>query len=343
MDSLTQIVLGAAVSNAAVGKKAGNRAVLWGAIGGTIPDLDVFFNYTHSYVDALALHRGFSHSLLFSLILAPALGWLVAKLYKYRRGSVQQWIFAMFLALATHPMLDAFTTWGTSLWWPFTEKRVAISSIFVLDPLYTIPFLVCLVVSMCYIKNVKRRAVWNYVGLGLSSVYLLSTVINQQLVYKVFEKSWENQGVKAVRADVKPTPMNTLLWTANIETDSSYCLGYYSWLDKDKEIQFNKVDKNHALLKPFLVYPEVQQLLKITVGYYVVEAANHGLNIHDLRFGQLAGWESGKGQEFVFTYRLHIEDGKLTYIDQRPNTFEGVDKALLGLIERITGHESSES
>lgn len=339
MDSLTQIVLGAAVANAAVGKKAGNRAVLWGAIGGTIPDLDVFFKYTHSYVDSLALHRGFSHSILFALIVAPALGWIIAKMYKYKRGTTKQWVWAMFLALVTHPLLDAFTTWGTALFWPFTEKRVAISSIFVLDPLYTAPFLICLVVSMFYRKKTTTRAIWNWIGISLSSLYLITTVVNQQLVNKVFETAWKKQGIEVLRADVKPTPMNTVLWTANLETDSSFYLGYYSWFDGNQEIQFQEVSKNHHLLKPYLIYPEVQQLIRTTVGYYVVEPSDDGAYMHDLRFGQLAGWESGYG-DFVFTYRLHTFDGKLISIDQRPNSFEGMDRAFESLFARIKGkHE----
>lgn len=336
MDSLTQIVLGAAVANAAVGKKAGNRAVLWGAIGGTIPDLDVLFKYTHSYVESLALHRGFSHSILFALILAPALGWIIAKLYKYNRGSTRQWVIAMFLALVTHPLLDAFTTWGTALFWPFTEKRVAISSIFVLDPLYTIPFLFCLVVSMFYRKKTKTRAIWNWAGIIVSSIYLITTIVNQQLVNKVFKTAWEKQGIKAIRADVKPTPMNTILWTANIETDTSFYLGYYSWLDDSEEISFQRVEKNHELLKPYLIYPEVQQLLKTTVGYYVVEPSEDGVFMHDLRFGQMAGWEPNQG-EFVFTYRIHTFNGKLISIDQRPNSFEGMNAAFTSLFKRIKG------
>ena len=82
MDSLTQIVLGAAVGEAVLGKKIGNKAMLYGAIAGTIPDLDVLAsNYTDT-VTALEMHRGFTHSILFSIIFAPIFGWLVSK-YRY--------------------------------------------------------------------------------------------------------------------------------------------------------------------------------------------------------------------------------------------------------------------
>ena len=80
MDSLTQIVLGAGVAEAVAGKKMGNKAVLWGAVAGTIPDLDVFLRFFYHPIDAALVHRGFSHSLLFALLMGPLLGFVFFKL-----------------------------------------------------------------------------------------------------------------------------------------------------------------------------------------------------------------------------------------------------------------------
>lgn len=82
MDSLTQMVLGAAVGEAAMGKKLGNRAALWGGIAGTIPDLDVMANFFMTPLDALVFHRGITHSVVFCLLAALLMGWLVPKMYK---------------------------------------------------------------------------------------------------------------------------------------------------------------------------------------------------------------------------------------------------------------------
>ena len=88
MDSLTQIVLGAAVGEAAGGKKLSNKAMFWGAVGGTIPDLDVFFGHWLEQIgifdsmDELAFHRGISHSIFFAVIASFILGWIVHKHYK---------------------------------------------------------------------------------------------------------------------------------------------------------------------------------------------------------------------------------------------------------------------
>ena len=115
MDSLTQIVLGAAVGEAVLGKKVGNKAMLYGAIAGTIPDLDVLARYFVDTVTATEWHRGFSHSIFFSVLFAPIFGWLIFRLERKREASFKDWSWLMFWGLFTHPILDAFTTWGTQL------------------------------------------------------------------------------------------------------------------------------------------------------------------------------------------------------------------------------------
>ena len=113
MDSLTQIVLGASVGEVVLGKKVGNKAMLYGAIAGTIPDLDVLSRYFVDTVTYTEWHRGFSHSILFSLLFAPIFGWLISKIEKNSGVSWQEWSKLMFWGLFTHPILDSFTTWGS--------------------------------------------------------------------------------------------------------------------------------------------------------------------------------------------------------------------------------------
>jgi inner membrane protein len=94
MDSITQIILGAAVGEAALGKKIGNRAMVWGAIAGTIPDLDVLANFFMLPIDALAFHRAISHSFVFSAIAAVCLGWLIHKMYQlshHKKIGIASW------------------------------------------------------------------------------------------------------------------------------------------------------------------------------------------------------------------------------------------------------------
>src|SRR5690606_40795777 len=110
-----------------------------------IPDLDVFVSSITDTVTALEIHRGFTHSVLFSILFAPVFGWLVSRYESYK--NVRGWSWLFFWGFLTHPLLDAFTTWGTQLFCPI-GTRVAFKSIFVIDPLYTVPLVVFLILAM---------------------------------------------------------------------------------------------------------------------------------------------------------------------------------------------------
>lgn len=210
MDSLTQIVLGAACGEAVLGKKIGNKALLFGAIGGTIPDLDVFVGSLlyNNEIDAMLFHRGFMHSILFSVFAAFLLGWLIYKLYNSgkRLGTTTQknWISLFFWSLFTHPILDCFTPYGTQLFAPFSNYRVALNNIAVADPLYTFPFLVCLIVLMFLNRTSKKRKLWLKLGFAISSIYMLFTLCNKLYVDYVFKKSLKKSNITYSRFSHNP-------------------------------------------------------------------------------------------------------------------------------------------
>ncbi|MGB6268546.1 MAG: metal-dependent hydrolase, partial [Olleya sp.] len=135
MDSLTQIVLGAACGELALGKKIGNKALLFGAIGGTIPDLDVFIGrlFFNNEIDIHAFHRGFMHSFLFAILFAPLIGYTVHWLYNKGKRQFtttrKDWMILFFLSIFTHPILDSFTPYGTQLFTPFSDYRVGFNTI----------------------------------------------------------------------------------------------------------------------------------------------------------------------------------------------------------------------
>src|SRR5690554_3984556 len=194
MDSLSQIVLGAAVGEKLLGKKLGNKALLYGAIAGTIPDLDVYVGKLFDPITAIQIHRGFSHSILFFVLLSPLLGGWLSKVEKKNKVSFRQATVFWFLGLFTHALLDAFTTWGTQLLYPF-DIRFSMHSIFVIDPLYTLPFFVCILLLMRYKRtNPKRQKLVN-LGLIMSSLYLLLTVFVQQIVNSKFDARLSEENI----------------------------------------------------------------------------------------------------------------------------------------------------
>lgn len=239
MDSITQIVLGAACGEAVLGKKIGNKALLFGAIGGTIPDLDVFVGSLlyDNQIQAMAFHRRFMHSAVFAILGAFGIGWLVFKLYdKGKRKSstsLNDWRRLFFWSLLTHPLLDCFTPYGTQLFYPFSDHRVALNNIAVADPLYTLPFLICIIVLMFYKRQSRRRQLWLRIGISVSSTYMLFTLGNKIYVDKVFKDSLANQGIEAKRFRTQPTILNNILWYGVAETEDNYYLGFYSLFDSE--------------------------------------------------------------------------------------------------------------
>jgi len=333
MDSVTQIVLGAAVGEAVLGKKVGNKAMVYGAIAGTIPDLDVVARYFTDTVTAIELHRGISHSIFFAILMAPIFGWLVWKIHSKANATWRDWSWLFFWGLFTHPILDAFTTWGTQLLWPF-NLRLAFQNIFVIDPLYTLPFLFFLILAAFQNRTSAKRRRYNRLGLIISSSYLILTLVLKGVAYQSFTKSLDAQGIAYTDIAIRPSPLNTILWTANIDTDDAYLIGNYSFFDT-KEIDFNSYPKNHQLLGDLKEEDKVKRLITISEGWYTIYERESGLYFNDLRFGLMS--LDPKETEFAFSYHLSSTDGALT-VKETPKFRRDAEK-LLGLLwQRIWGN-----
>ncbi|MFT5816223.1 MAG: inner membrane protein, partial [Psychroserpens sp.] len=171
MDSLTQVVLGGAVGYAVLGNKVGYKAAIYGAILGTLPDLDVFLPYSGE-VEAFTYHRGFSHSLLIHLLISPFIAWLLIKCHQATAIYKKHWFWLVFLCLSTHAILDSFTVYGTQLLWPITEYPFAVSNLFIIDPLYTLPLLFAFIVIFLPRIKPARVAKINHLALAISCLYI---------------------------------------------------------------------------------------------------------------------------------------------------------------------------
>ncbi|MFD2999059.1 metal-dependent hydrolase [Pontibacter toksunensis] len=327
MDSLTQIVLGASVGEAVAGKRLGNKAMVWGGIAGTIPDLDVLLNPWLDTVEQLSFHRSITHSLLFAVVASPVLGWLLRRLYRHQHATFRDWALLFFLGFTTHALLDSCTTWGTQLLWPFSNYGVAFYNIFVVDPLYTLPFLVCVLAAAFYARRNSKRRFLNYAGLALSTVYLLFSFIAKASANNAFEESMQQQNISYSEYISKPTPLNTIFWSLTAKGEEGFYNGFYSLLDKEHAIDFEFVPQQAELLQPYRGNPKLEELLEITKGYFAVVPAEEGILIQDLRFGKFDGWREEGGQ-YVFVYHVwQNEQGELQVeeINNRPR----VDKAYL--------------
>lgn len=332
MDSLTQIVLGAAVGEAVLGKKVGNKAMLYGAIAGTIPDLDILASYVTDTVTALEIHRGFTHSIIFSVFFAPIFGWLVSRYESYKDFKAWSWLF--FWAFLTHPILDAHTTWGTQLFWPL-EYRLAFKSIFVIDPLYTLPFLLFLILAMFQKRDAPKRRLYNKVGIIISSSYLLLTFVLKGMAFNEFEMALKDQHIEYSEIETKPAPFNTILWSANVETKNNYLIGYYSFFDS-KPIHFVTYPKNHDLLGELIQDEKVQRMIAVSKGWFTVTKKENGLYYNDLRFGLLS--LKPNSQNFAFQYEIKTTNsGKVSFVETKKNR-EDAKQLLSDLWMRLKGN-----
>ncbi|UKM64166.1 metal-dependent hydrolase [Flavobacteriaceae bacterium GSB9] len=339
MDSLTQIVLGAACGEAVLGKKIGNKALLFGAIGGTIPDLDVYVgNLLYgNEIDAMLFHRGFMHSILFSVLGAFVLGWGVFKLYnigkRFGTTTIRDWISLFFWSLFTHTILDSFTPYGTQIFAPFSNYRVALNNIAVADPIYTVPFLVCLIVLMFFKRTSPKRTLWLKLGLGISSAYLFFTLGNKLYVDSIFRKSIKLEGITIERFSTQPAIFNNILWYAIAETKDTYVVADYSLLDRNNHFSnFREVPKQRDLSP--VEYKEVKNLAWFSNRYYsIYKISENEYRYNDLRYPLI---DSRNPNSSVFSMLLFVEGNRLNMKPFEPK-FENIETVLASLWHRVKG------
>ena len=309
MDSLTQIVLGAAVAEAVAGRKIGNKAPLWGAIAGTIPDLDVIFTGLYHPIDGALVHRGISHSILFACLMAPLLGWLVHKLYKekYER---KMWITLFFWGIITHPMLDMFTNYGTSFFWPF-DMRIKFNTVFIIDPLYTVPFMICLIIAMFKARESVSRRKWNMGGIIYSTSYLLFGVIIKLIILTNANNYFSESQLKTRNAMVAPMPFTSFYWMMLAEDDVNYYVAYKSIFYDFNPEEIDTIPKRQDELFN-LKWPDKnysKQLEFISDGYFTTKTEGKNFYFYDLRFGCVSRITGGVKTTPVMGFKMVVDNG----------------------------------
>jgi inner membrane protein len=285
MDSLTQIALGAAVGEAVLGRRIGPRAMLWGALCGTLPDLDVLVPLG-GVVEDFTYHRSWSHSLLVMAAFTPMMVWLILKVHPQTRELRWRWHGLVYLAFATHALLDSFTVYGTQIFWPLPRPPESWSTVFIIDPAYTVPLLLGVIAA--WIFN-RRRASWatgaNAVGLALSTLYLGWTVGAKWHVEDQVRASLARQGVQYERLLTTPAPFNTLLWRVVAVDSAAYYEGFYSIVADEGDVALARYPSATALLDPLETSWPVQRLRWFTRGFYAVSQLGESVVMTDLRMG----------------------------------------------------------
>jgi inner membrane protein len=336
MDSVSQLVVGAVAGEVVLGNKVGNRAILWGAVVGTLPDLDVVFYPLMDEVAQLGWHRGISHSLLLNCALAPVLGWALYRL-NGRRADQKHWTILSLACLLSAVLLDCFTVYGTQVFQPFSDYQVGFNNISIIDPLFTVPLLLVLVVALFLRRSpIARRAVV-LTGLALSTLYMAATFVLKYHATSVVEESLARQDISYERLMTAPTLFNSVLWRATAEVPDGYYVGYYSLFDTRPEIGFRHISRNESLLTDIRDSRAVKQLLWFSDGWFTVrESADGSLVFSDLRFGEIHS-DSERSGQFVFNWRLTTNQSRTSMTQLDPQVPDA-GKAMQFLWNRIRGH-----
>lgn len=285
MDSLTQMALGAAVSVAVMGRRTAVwKAAVWGAVAGTLPDLDVVIDHGNPVLN-MVRHRAESHSLFYLTLFAPLLAWVAARVHG-ELPLFRRWWLAIWLVLVTHPLLDNMTVYGTQLLMPFTDHPFAVSSMFIIDPAYTLPLIVGVITAL-RLKN-DRGLRWNAVALALSTGYLGWSMLAQHHVTTIARASMPAPGIPGHQLLVTPSPFNTVLWRLVATTPDQYFEGYYSLLDPEPTVRWTAHPRGAELIKHHGAVDAVAQIAAFSQGFFKLQTTvDQGrVLLSDLRMGQ---------------------------------------------------------
>ncbi len=284
-----------------------------GGLLATLPDLDVIVRYSDP-VASFTYHRSATHSLLLLSVVTPLLAWCAMRLAGRaalsrvalsqggERVSFRAWCWMVWLCLITHPLLDAATVYGTQLLWPLSEHPFGAGSIFIIDPLYTLP-LAAGVIAFVAMRRRRRLGVRLAVtGLSVSTAYLALTLLFQAHVTAIIEEDLRESAMAQARLLVIPTPFNALLWRAVVMQEDAYYVGYYSLLAPRRPIEFKSYAHDEQLLEAHADVWAVRRLKWFSRGFLSAEVRAGQLVLSDLRMG-------AEPDFYVFSFAVAAHDG----------------------------------
>lgn len=336
MDSITHLVSGALIGEAIAARQLKKKAMLWGAIAQTIPDLDVITSLWMPPAQSVLAHRGFTHSFLFVVLASPFLAGMVKGLSRNQSMTLFRWMILFATELTVHLTIDSLTTYGTAWFEPFSHHRVSFNVIFVADPFYTFWMLVAVLVLLIIKSEKKVRIRWITFGLVTSTLYIGYCFNNKRMIDQVVRHELNKERISYSRFMTTPAPLNSWLWFLIAETSDGYYTGYHSVFDKGDLPSYHFFARNDSLVPVTARNEDFHCLKRFSQGYYTIENRNDTLVFNDLRFGQIAGWQN-PNSPFVFHYYLQ-EEGSNKMVVQRGRFAGAGEGAFSSLIERIKGH-----
>jgi inner membrane protein len=272
---------------------------MWGAVLGTLPDLDVFIPLGGP-VNDFVYHRGFSHSLILLALLSPITACLISNIHPETKQYYHRWVLLSFLVLEASVLLDLLTIYGTQILWPFDKTPMAIPALFIIDPLFTLPILSGVLAALVLKRHHSLGHQLNTVGLFLSLTYLAWAICAREFVEHRVTEKLAQQKVSYSQLISSPAPFTTLLWRVLGIDKDRYFETYFSLFDGNAPLFVDFYPRNLVLMTGIENHPPVVKLRWFTKGYYAFSTVDDYVAMTDLRMGS--------EPDYVFRFKVAVLD-----------------------------------
>ncbi len=309
MDSLTHIIMGAAIGEAVMGKKIGRKAMLAGAFLKTFPDFDLLYTGLKDARMYMLYHRGYTHSFFISLLYAIPLAYLMHWLFR-KKQTYKEWFTLTLLCLWFHLLVDVCTNYGTRLFLPFTNKLYSINNMSIADLFLTVPILLFLIIAVFCKNNSAWRKTFNYAILAYSVVYFMWSFANKWVVNNIMEKSLVQNNIGTKQFMNNPLILNNLAWYGIAKDRDSLYVGMYSLLQKKEAIKWKAYPVHESLMDSSKSKDDIASLKWFSNGYYLAQQIHPDtLQVYTIKFGPNGYMANDVEQTFQFYYKLYQQDG----------------------------------
>ena len=288
MDPVSQGLVGSVACQIISNKKKLLVITVISFLSALAPDLDIFIRSKDDPILFLEFHRQFTHSLIF----IPIGGLLCALFFNLFIPKVLNMPFKHIyiictLAYGTHGILDAFTSYGTQLLWPFTDERISWHLISVIDPIFTIPILLFIMTAV-----IKNKKLYSYFALGWLVIYIFLSYIQQHRATTLINEIISQRNHFGTRLIVKPSFANIIVWKTLYESDNYYYIDAIRLTSNSKFIPGTKTKKlNIEESFPWLDRKSKQAIdierFRWFSDNYLSQSQKYPLQIMDVRFTSL--------------------------------------------------------
>ena len=314
MDSLTHIVLGAAIGDRILGKSIGRKAAFFGALAKTVPDFDLFISGLTDTRKYILYHRSYTHSFFVEGLMIFPMAWLCHYFFK-EKTTLRQWVFLWAACLIGHSVVDMFTNYGTRLFLPFSSNLISLNNIAIADLFLTLPITVLVSWGLLKANDSSARRRLMVATLVYAVIYFDWTFVNKAIAHHHFNRSLQAQHIRIDQSMSNPTLLNNFLWYSVVNSDKTVYTATYSIFQGDDSIRWKSFPMNKPLQQE-VPSPDRATLQWFSQGFYFCEKKADTLYYYLPKFGPQHLDANTADSIYMFRYCLY-HNGKTWQMEMK--------------------------